>query len=80
MSEEQKPVDCISAEQLSKMSQPLDGLDKSSGGYQWRKGWNDALRQAMDYCRPVSPHAVTNEQLIEHVRQFMAFYGLEEKK
>ena len=47
---EQEPVASISVTQLSAMAQSLD-VDKNQTGYHWRKGWNDALRQAMDYAR-----------------------------
>ena len=42
----------ISVDALSKMVEPLDGIDSSVPAYQWRKGWNDALRRAMDYAQP----------------------------
>ena len=35
---------------LSEMFLSLDGHDKDQPGYEWRKGWNDAIRQAMDYA------------------------------
>jgi len=41
----------ISVSALSKMFEPLDGLDKDQPGYQQRLGWNDALRRAMDYSQ-----------------------------
>jgi len=37
---------------LSEMFLRLDGHDKAQPGYEWRKGWNDAIRQAMDYAQP----------------------------
>lgn len=37
---------------LSRMFLGLEGRDQSQSGYDWRKGWNDALRQAMDYAQP----------------------------
>lgn len=37
---------------LSEMFLSLDGYDKAQPGYEWRKGWNDAIRQAMDYAQP----------------------------
>ena len=37
---------------LSEMFLSLDGHDKAQPGYDWRKGWNDAIRQAMDYAQP----------------------------
>ena len=42
----------IAAGVLSGMFLSLDGHDKAQPGYEWRKGWNDALRQAMDYAQP----------------------------
>ena len=42
----------ITAGVLSGMFLSLDGHDKAQPGYEWRKGWNDALRQAMDYAQP----------------------------
>ena len=43
----------ITAGILSGMFLSLDGRDKAQPGYEWRKGWNDAIRQAMDYAQPV---------------------------
>lgn len=37
---------------LSEMFLSLDGHDNAQPGYEWRKGWNDAIRQAMDYAQP----------------------------
>lgn len=37
---------------LSEMFLSLDGHDKTQPGYEWRKGWNDAIRRAMDYVQP----------------------------
>ena len=48
---EQEPVACISTERLSQMFHRLEGIDQNQSGYHWKKGWNDALRQAMDYCQ-----------------------------
>lgn len=42
----------ITAGTLSGMFLSLDGHDKAQPGYEWRKGWNDAIRQAMDYAQP----------------------------
>ena len=42
----------ITAGTLSEMFLSLDGHDKAQPGYDWRKGWNDAIRQAMDYAQP----------------------------
>ena len=42
----------ITAGTLSEMFLSLDGHDKVQPGYDWRKGWNDAIRQAMDYAQP----------------------------
>ena len=42
----------ITAGVLSGMFLSLDGHDKAQPGYEWRKGWNDAIRQAMDYAQP----------------------------
>ena len=50
----QEPAASISSQQLFGMFQGLAGTDKNKWGYYWRKGWNDALRQAMDYCTPPS--------------------------
>jgi hypothetical protein len=47
-----KPVAVVTVEQLSGMTESLEGLDKNQPGYHWRKGWNDALRKAMDYAAP----------------------------
>jgi len=58
---EQEPVASISVTQLSAMAQSLD-VDKNQMGYHWRKGWNDALRQAMDYAMPVSTAPVPAPQ------------------
>lgn len=37
---------------LSGMFLSLDGYDSNQPGYSWRKGWNDAIRQALDYSQP----------------------------
>ena len=42
---------------LSRMFLSLEGRDQNQPGYDWSKGWNDALRQAMDYAQP-APNAV----------------------
>jgi len=42
----------VTVSTLSGMFQNLEGIDKEQWGYHWRKGWNDALRQAMDYAQP----------------------------
>lgn len=47
---EQEPVVPVSV--LSGMVEPLEGVDSGQPGYHWRRGWNDALRRAMDYARP----------------------------
>ena len=49
---EQEPVACVTVEQLSKMAESTEGIDSTQPGYQWRKGWNDALRRAMAYAAP----------------------------
>lgn len=43
---------CISVESLSKMVADIEGVDQNAPGYQFRKGWNAALRCAMDYAGP----------------------------
>ena len=43
----------IATKTLSEMFLSLDGRDKAQPGYEWRKGWNAAIRQAMDYAQPV---------------------------
>ena len=49
---------------LSGMFLSLDGHDKAQPGYEWRKGWNDAIRQAMDYAQP----APSMPDLLESLR------------
>lgn len=52
----------ITAGILSGMFLSLDGHDKAQPGYEWRKGWNDAIRQAMDYAQPppsINPAALS---------------------
>lgn len=44
------PARHVSVGTLSRMFEPLDGIDPNASGYHWRKGWNDALRRAMDYA------------------------------
>ena len=55
---------------LSEMFLSLDGHDKAQPGYDWRKGWNDAIRQAMDYAQPApsAPDGVAEalQRLIEN--------------
>jgi len=47
---------CVSVSRLASMTEPLDGLEKSQPGYHWKRGWNDALRRAMDYAAsPAEP-------------------------
>ena len=67
---EQEPaqtVACISTEQLSKMFHRLEGIDQNQSGYYWKKGWNDALRQAIDYCQtaPTPRKPLTDEEMRE---------------
>ena len=38
-------------ELVQRLFEDVGGLDRSSTGYHWRKGWNDALRRVMDYVR-----------------------------
>jgi hypothetical protein len=40
----------VPVETLARMFQSED-TDMHQWGHYWRKGWNDALRQAMDYAR-----------------------------
>ena len=42
----------VATSTLSRMFLSLEGRDQNQPGYDWRKGWNDALRQAMDYAQP----------------------------
>jgi hypothetical protein len=42
----------VATSTLSRMFLSLEGRDQSQPGYDWSKGWNDALRQAMDYAQP----------------------------
>lgn len=43
----------ISASKLSKMFEPAN-TDPNQWGHYWKKGWNDALRQAMDYAQEIT--------------------------
>ncbi|CAJ0740889.1 hypothetical protein [Ralstonia mannitolilytica] len=36
---------------LERIALPMEGYDKNQSGFEWRKGWNEALRYAMD-CVP----------------------------
>ena len=54
---------------LSKMFLRLDGYDKAQPGYGWRKGWNDAIRQAMDYAQP-APSAPDGWKLVPIVSTY----------
>jgi hypothetical protein len=47
-----EPVASVTVEQLAKMAESMEGIDSTQPGYQWRKGWNDALRRAMDCAAP----------------------------
>lgn len=47
-----QPVAFVSVETLSRMFESLEGLDTEQRGYHWKKGWNAALRQVMDYTHP----------------------------
>jgi hypothetical protein len=47
-----EPVASVTVEQLAKMAESMEGIDSTQPGYQWRKGWNDALRRAMDCAVP----------------------------
>lgn len=57
------PTTCAAAEKvvpvstLQSMWKSID-VDKEQPGYHWRKGWNDALRQAMDYATLLSSPAL----------------------
>lgn len=59
---QQEPVACVTVEQLSKMAESLEGHDKGQFGYHWRKGWNAALRCAMDYAHPAPQQADRQRQ------------------
>lgn len=54
---------------LSEMFLSLDGHDKAQPGYEWRKGWNDAIRQAMDYAQPAP--SVPREAIEKMLTQLM---------
>jgi hypothetical protein len=52
---EHEPVAVISAERLAQMFERFEsteGINKAHSGWQWRMGWNAALRQAIDYTAP----------------------------
>jgi hypothetical protein len=36
---------------LSGMFRPIEGVNRDAWGYHHASGWNDALRQVMDYVR-----------------------------
>ena len=42
----------VATSTLSRMFLSLEGRDQNQPGYDWSNGWNDALRQAMDYAQP----------------------------
>lgn len=46
----EEPVVPVST--LERMFEDLNGMDPERWGYAWKKGWNDALRRAMDYAQP----------------------------
>ena len=56
--------DSITAGILSGMFLSLDGHDKAQPGYEWRKGWNDAIRQAMDYAQPAPSIPDTHNDMV----------------
>ncbi len=67
---QREPVAVISAEQLSGMFHKLDGLDKNQWGYDWKKGWNAALRRAMDYTSPPAQRKpLTDEELFAVIKK-----------
>lgn len=51
----------ISAEALARMSKRLDDVDSAQPGFQYAKGWNAALRQAMDYAQQATPEPAGEE-------------------
>ena len=53
---------------LSRMFLSLEGRDQNQPGYDWSKGWNDALRQAMDYAQPAPSLASDDVFLISEVK------------
>lgn len=48
----------VSADALARMSKRLDDVDSAQPGFQYAKGWNAALRQAMDYAHQATPEPV----------------------
>lgn len=44
----------VSVAVLFKMLEPMGGYEIQSSGYAWKRGWNDALRTAMDYVQPTA--------------------------
>lgn len=54
---------------LARMALGLDGYDKTAPAYQWRKGWNDALRQAVDYAAAPAPVAEVGDEFIRFLRK-----------
>ena len=63
--------DSITAGILSGMFLSLDGHDKAQPGYEWRKGWNDAIRQAMDYAQPAP--SVPDDMIEQAVTRFLSW-------
>lgn len=57
---EGQPAACsVSVDTLSGMFEPMEGLDRNQPGYEWRRGWNDALRRVMGYASPLAPDHLT---------------------
>jgi len=67
----------ISAEALSRMFESESNMDKTQAGFQWRKGWNDALRRAMDYCGPSPTEASKPVQAEAPISDLMKFYSVD---
>lgn len=57
------PVAHVTVGQLSKMFEDLEGIDTGQPGYHWRKGWNAALRRAMDYAAPADRIEADTDEL-----------------
>lgn len=49
-----EPVMAVSVSTLERMFESTDGIDKNQWGFHWRRGWNDAIRRAMDYSAPIA--------------------------
>lgn len=62
----------VSVSVLARMSKP-ENTDPNQQGHQWAKGWNAAIRQAMDYALASQPRALEGAPVVVSPEAFEAW-------